>query len=228
MQEQGKVGRNTFSAGKVGRWLVSWSDEPEETLLFVSLYFFGKSSSSSSTVPAFFYVKWSPVADSENSERRAGRFFSHLFIYSRFPITRTFKGNRKSLSYREFKSRITGNNKEISNEWGGNAIKQQSIRRDEHWTWTGATKIIKTKNWHGCFKTDSMFRTSVHVLFPDLCHALVTWLELSREKLYRNDLKGNENYELPHFSSGIRRASIFFTRAGVRCSLYYPCELLVV
>ena len=73
-----------------------------------------------------------------------------------------------------------------------------------------------------------MFRTSVHVLFPDLCHALVTWLELSREKLYRNDLKGNENYELPHFSSGMRRASIFFTRAGVRCSLYYPCELLVV
>ena len=123
-----KVGRNTFSAGKVGRWLVSWSDEAEETLLFVSLYFFGKSSSSSSTVPAFFYVKWSPVADSENSERRAGRFFSHLFIYSRFPITRSFKGNRKSLSYREFKSRITGNNKEISNEWGGNAIKQQSIQ----------------------------------------------------------------------------------------------------
>ena len=78
--------------------------------------------------PCIFYVKWSPVADSENSERRAGRFFSHLFIYSRFPITRTFKGNRKSLSYREFKSRITGNNKEISNEWGGNAIKQQSIQ----------------------------------------------------------------------------------------------------
>ena len=31
------------------------------------------------------------------------------------------------------------------------------------------------------------------VFFPT-CHALITWLELSREKLYRNDLKGNKNY----------------------------------
>ena len=39
-----------------------------------------------------------------------------------------------------------------------------------------------------------MSRTSVHgVLFPT-CHALKTWLELSRVKLYRNDLKGSKNY----------------------------------
>ena len=100
-----------------------WGDSPLRKSLFFWKKFFP-----SSTVPTFFYVKWSPVMDSENSERRAGRFFSHLFIYSRFPITRTFKGNRKSLSYRVFKSRITGNNKEISNEWRGNSIKQQSTQ----------------------------------------------------------------------------------------------------
>ena len=39
-----------------------------------------------------------------------------------------------------------------------------------------------------------MSRTSVHrVLFPT-CHALKTWFELSRVKLYRNDLKGSKNY----------------------------------
>ena len=39
-----------------------------------------------------------------------------------------------------------------------------------------------------------MSRTSVLcVLFPT-CHALKTWFELSRVKLYRNDLKGSKNY----------------------------------
>ena len=38
-----------------------------------------------------------------------------------------------------------------------------------------------------------MFRTSEHGLFPT-CHALITWFELSRVKLYRNELKGNKNY----------------------------------
>ena len=32
-----------------------------------------------------------------------------------------------------------------------------------------------------------MFRTSVHGFFP-ACHALITWFELSRVELYRNDL----------------------------------------
>ena len=38
----------------------------------------------------------------------------------------------------------------------------------------------------------SMFRTAVH-FFPT-CQALKAWFKLSRVNLYRNDLKGNENY----------------------------------
>ena len=40
-----------------------------------------------------------------------------------------------------------------------------------------------------------MLRTSVHCLiyFPT-CHGLKTWLELSRVKLCRSDLKENTNY----------------------------------
>ena len=102
---------------------------------------------------------------------------------------------------------------EISNEWGGNAIMQQSIQR---WTlnlnWSD--KKNKTKNRHGCFKIDSMFRTSVHVFFL-ICHALVAWLELSRAKLYRNDLKGNKNYEFPQ---GYVEGAFFFY-AGWRALL---------
>ena len=36
--------------------------------------------------------------------------------------------------------------------------------------------------------------TLVHIFFP-ACHMLMIWLELWREELYRNDLKGNKtNY----------------------------------
>ena len=54
------------------------------------------------------------------------------------------------------------------------------------------------------------------MFFSPTCHALVTWLDLSRVKLYKNDLKGNKNCELPLFSSGIRRASIFLR--GLACA----------
>ena len=47
-------------------------------------------------------------------------------------------------------------------------------------------KKVKTKNSQGCFKINSMFWTSVHVL--------ISWFELSKVKLYRNDLKGHKNY----------------------------------
>ena len=50
-------------------------------------------------------------------------------------------------------------------------------RKDKHYM---AVKII------------SMFRTAVH-FFPT-CQALKAWFKLSRVNLYRNDLKGNENY----------------------------------
>ena len=40
-----------------------------------------------------------------------------------------------------------------------------------------------------------MFRTSVHCLiYFSTCHGLKTWLELSRVKLCRSDLKENKNY----------------------------------
>ena len=42
------------------------------------------------------------------------------------------------------------------------------------------------------FEIISMFRTAVDY-FPT-CQALKAWFKLSRVKLYRNYLKGNENY----------------------------------
>ena len=54
-------------------------------------------------------------------------------------------------------------------------------------------KKVKTKNLLGCFEINSMFRTSEHGFFPT-CHAVITWFGLSRVKLHRNELKGNENY----------------------------------
>ena len=38
-----------------------------------------------------------------------------------------------------------------------------------------------------------MSRTSVHSFFLT-CHVLITWFELSRVKLYRNDLKADKDY----------------------------------
>ena len=71
-------------------------------------------------------------------------------------------------------------------------LKQKSI---QGWTlnlnWSD--KKVKTKNLLCFLEINSMFRTSVHGFFPT-CHALITWFELSRVKLYRNELKGNKNY----------------------------------
>ena len=52
-------------------------------------------------------------------------------------------------------------------------LKQQSI---QGWTpnliWSD--KKVKTTNWHGCFETNSMFRTSVHGFSPDLPRAYLS------------------------------------------------------
>ena len=52
----------------------------------------------------------------------------------------------------------------------------------------------------GCFDINSIQYT----VFFLTCHALITWFELSRVKLYRNDLKGKQKllrvsgrFELP-------------------------------
>ena len=42
------------------------------------------------------------------------------------------------------------------------------------------------------FEIISMFRTAVD--YSPTCQALKAWFKLSRVKLYRNYLKGNENY----------------------------------
>ena len=52
--------------------------------------------------------------------------------------------------------------------------------------WSG--KKVKTKNLLSCLEINSMFRTSVDGFFPT-CHALITWFELSRVKLCRNELQ---------------------------------------
>ena len=46
----------------------------------------------------------------------------------------------------------------------------------------------KDKEFIRLFEINSMFRTSVDGFFPT-CHALITWLELSRVKLCRNELR---------------------------------------
>ena len=48
----------------------------------------------------------------------------------------------------------------------------------------------KKKSW---FEINSMFWTAVHY-FISTCHVRKTGFELSRVKLYRNNLKGNKNY----------------------------------
>ena len=42
-----------------------------------------------------------------------------------------------------------------------------------------------------CFKFSDF---STLFFFSSTCHALKTWFELSRVKLYRNDLKSNKSY----------------------------------
>ena len=87
-----------------------------------------------------------------------------------------------SSSYREFEANITGS-KEISKWMGGS--KQQS---KQEWTlnlnWSD--KKVKTKNLLGCFEINSMFQTSLieYTVFLPTCHALITWFELWRVKLY--------------------------------------------
>ena len=46
---------------------------------------------------------------------------------------------------------------------------------------------------HGCFELNAIFRTAAQFFFST-CRVLKMWFELSRVKLYRNDLKGNKNY----------------------------------
>ena len=69
-----------------------------------------------------------------------------------------------------------------------------SINNPKHYIWIGLTKNKESQRerLHDCFERSSMF-------WPQLTefskfHALKTWFELSRVKLYRNDLKGNKNY----------------------------------
>ena len=78
-------------------------------------------------------------------------------------------------------------------------MKRQSIQEwilNLNWS----DKKVKTKNLLGCLFF-SMFRTSEHGFFPT-CHAFITWFELSRVKLYRNELRENKNcFELAGGSS---------------------------
>ena len=52
----------------------------------------------------------------------------------------------------------------------GKGIKQQSLINIQGWTLNlnCSNKKVKTKNCHGCFGINSMFRTSVQCLFSDL------------------------------------------------------------
>ena len=79
------------------------------------------------------------------------------------------------LKYQAFEVNSLKINKKISKwmrEWGGggDVIEQWSI---QEWTLnlSWSVKKVKTKNWHSCFEINSVSRTSVHVIFPDLSHA---------------------------------------------------------
>ena len=96
-----------------------------------------------------------------------------------------------SSSYHEFEANITGS-KEISKWMGGS--KQQS---KQEWTlnFNWSDKKVKTKNLLGCFEINSMFQTSLSTLFFSrlVTRLIITWFELWRVKLYRNELTGNKN-----------------------------------
>ena len=79
-------------------------------------------------------------------------------------------------------------NKEISN-------KAWLIYSNGHWIWTGVTKKRKDKEltWLFWNKFNVLDFSTLFFFFPT-CHALKAWFELSRVKLYWNDLKGNKNY----------------------------------
>ena len=88
--------------------------------------------------------------------------------------------------------------------WGWNAsIMRTSLQGQQEIYWYFDKEIKQQSlinqhcdlNWtiHGCFERNSMFWTPVHCLFST-CHALKTWFELSRVKLYRNSPEGNKNY----------------------------------
>ena len=48
-------------------------------------------------------------------------------------------------------------------------------------------------NWTLVFREIQYFGLQFTAFFS-ICHALKTWFELSRVKLYGNDLKGNKKY----------------------------------
>ena len=60
----------------------------------------------------------------------------------------------------------------------GEGMQRQGLINKRGWTlnlnWSD--KKVKTKNWHGCFETNSMFWTSVHSVFffADLSRAYNT------------------------------------------------------
>ena len=55
------------------------------------------------------------------------------------------------------------------------------------------THILLQPLWKQ-LKISSMSRTSVHCFFFSTFHALKTWFELSRVKIYGNNLRRNKNY----------------------------------
>ena len=84
----------------------------------------------------------------------------------------------------------------------------------------------KTKNWHDCFEMNSMFWTSVHCFFFPTCHALKAWFELSRVKLYWNDLKGNKNYF--ELRVGLSYRGFELLRVKLQCMKEIPGKLTLV
>ena len=67
--------------------------------------------------------------------------------------------------------------------WGRNAsITHTSLPARDVFLPEGIQRI------HCRFEINAMFRTAVQ-FFSSTCHVLKTWFELTRAKLYRNDLK---------------------------------------
>ena len=66
-----------------------------------------------------------------------------------------------------------------------------------------------------------MFWTPVHCLFST-CHALKTWFELSRVKLYRNGPEGNKNY-FDRVSGRFELSRVRITKG--KCIMRNPVEI---
>ena len=72
----------------------------------------------------------------------------------------------------------------------------------------------KECKYYAHFMITSRAARDIFSIFFSTCHALKTRFELSRVKLFRNDLKGNKNYLEFHIAGGSSYRGVRVTDRG--------------